>query len=148
AKQLTFDKINDLLGVRIIVDRQEDCYTAQAILHAFWQPVTDAYDGKAGRDWIAHQKENGYQSLHTTIYFQDKEVEVQIRTHEMHEVAEYGADAVHWRYKARKAYKRGKTAKETRTKEQTWNSQLAEKRRSVKLAEESITLQQRDLLKK
>jgi GTP diphosphokinase / guanosine-3',5'-bis(diphosphate) 3'-diphosphatase len=148
AKQLTFDKINDLLGVRIIVQSLEECYEAQSILHAFWHPVTDVYDGKAGRDWIAHPKENDYQSLHTTIYFQQKDVEVQIRTHEMHEVAEYGADAAHWRYKARKAYRRGKTAKETRTKEQTWNSQLAEKRRTVKLAEGSITPQQRDLLKK
>jgi GTP pyrophosphokinase len=148
AKQLTFDKINDLLGVRIVVDRQEDCYTAQAILHAFWQPVTDVYDGKAGRDWIAHPKENEYQSLHTTIYFQDKEVEVQIRTHGMHEVAEYGADAAHWRYKARKAYRRGKTPKEARAKERIWSSQLAEKRRNVKLAEESVPAQQRDLLKK
>jgi GTP pyrophosphokinase len=148
AKQLTFETINDLLGVRIIVESQEDCYEAQGILHAFWHPVTDVYDGKAGRDWIARPKENDYQSLHTTIYFQQKEVEVQIRTHEMHEVAEYGADAAHWRYKARKAYRRGKTAKETRMNEQTWNSQLAEKRRNVKLADESITPQQRDLLKK
>ncbi len=148
AKQLAFDTVNDLLGVRIIVESQEDCYEAQGVLHAFWHPVTDAYNGKAGRDWIAHKKENGYQSLHTTIYFQQKDVEVQIRTQEMHEVAEYGADAMHWRYKARKAYKRGKTAKETRPQEQTWNSQLAEKRRNVRLAEEAITPQQKDLLKK
>ena len=74
AKQLAFDKINDLLGVRIIVDKEEDCYNVQGILHEYWQPLTESYNGKAGRDWIANPKENLYQSLHKTILIEDKEV--------------------------------------------------------------------------
>lgn len=120
AKQLTFDEINDLLGVRIIVDTNENCYNAQSILHEYWQPLTEVYDGKAGRDWIANPKENLYQSLHTTISIEDKTVEVQIRTSAMHKIAEYGVtalqDAVHWRYKESKAYKKAKTPREAREK--------------------------------
>ena len=109
AKQLTFEQINDLLGIRIIVDTPQDCYDVQGILHEYWSPMTIVYDGKAGRDWIAEPKANQYQSLHTTIRIEDKAVEVQICTHKMHEIAEYGAAAEHWRYKDSKTYRKGKT---------------------------------------
>jgi guanosine-3',5'-bis(diphosphate) 3'-pyrophosphohydrolase len=146
AKELTFEEINDLLGVRIIVKTKEDCYAAQGILHGFWAPITSVYGGKAGRDWIANPKPNQYQSLHTTIQIEDKIVEVQIRTDEMHEVAEYGITAAHWRYKEDKIYRKGKTPKETRTKDQRWDEQLAELRKS--LAEYGATDSiQRDVLK-
>ena len=126
--QLSFDEINDLLGIRIIVDKEEDCYNVQGILHEYWQPLTEAYDGKAGRDWIANPKDNLYQSLHTTILIEDKAVEVQIRTRKMHEIAEYGVtvlrDAVHWRYKESKAYGKARPLRE-----------ISEKYRSKQLAE-------------
>lgn len=128
AMQLSFDEINDLLGVRIIVDKEEDCYNVQSILHEYWRPLTEAYNGKAGRDWIANPKDNLYQSLHTTILIEDKEVEVQIRTRKMHEIAEYGVtalrDAVHWRYKESKAYGKARPLRE-----------ISEKYRSKQLAE-------------
>lgn len=131
AKQLTFEEINDLLGIRVIVDTREECYDAQEVIHMFWPPVTDVYCGESGRDWIAEPKANRYQSLHTTICFEDKAVEVQIRTHEMHEVAEYGAAAEHWRYKESKTYRRGKTPRVTKMKDLVWSEQLAELRKSL-----------------
>lgn len=116
AKQLAFNQINDLLGIRILVDSMEQCYEAQEIIHTFWQPKTDFYGGNAGRDWIANPKENLYQSLHTTVMIGEKIVEVQIRTYAMHEIAEYGVGSVeyaaHWRYKESKAYKKGKLPRE------------------------------------
>lgn len=120
AKQLTFKEINDLLGVRIIVDTNDDCYNVQSILHEYWSPLTEVYDGKAGRDWIANPKDNLYQSLHTTIVIEGKAVEVQIRTNAMHKIAEYGVtalqDAVHWRYKESKTYRKAKTPREASEK--------------------------------
>jgi GTP pyrophosphokinase len=58
AKQLCIDEINDLLGIRIIVETKEDCYNVQGILHEYWLPITTDYGGKAGRDWIAHGMRN------------------------------------------------------------------------------------------
>ena len=116
AKQLDFDQINDLLGIRILLKTSLQCYEVQEIIHAFWEPKTDFYGGNAGRDWIANPKENLYQSLHTTIIMGEKIVEVQIRTYAMHEIAEYGVGSVeyaaHWRYKESKAYKKGKLPRE------------------------------------
>jgi guanosine-3',5'-bis(diphosphate) 3'-pyrophosphohydrolase len=146
AKQLTFQQINDLLGVRIIVDTPEDCYNAQGILHEFWSPLTDVYDGKAGRDWIAHPKENQYQSLHTTIVINDKIVEIQIRTRAMHEIAEYGVVAAHWLYKQSKAYRKGKTLQGA-GKDQDWTKQLAELRKNLAYEQEAVTTKQKGLLK-
>jgi guanosine-3',5'-bis(diphosphate) 3'-pyrophosphohydrolase len=137
AKQLTFQQINDLLGIRIIVDTPEDCYNTQGILHEFWPPLTEVYDGKAGRDWIAHPKENQYQSLHTTIIIKDKIVEVQIRTRTMHEIAEYGIAAAHWLYKQNKAYRKGKTSKGAGTKDQDLTKQLAELRKNFAYEQET-----------
>lgn len=116
AKQLQFAQMNDLLGIRILVDTIEHCYEAQEIIHTFWQARTDFYDGNPGRDWIVRPKENMYQSLHTTIMMGRKIVEVQIRTNAMHEIAEYGVTSIeyaaHWRYKESKAYKKGKLPRE------------------------------------
>lgn len=130
AKQLTFDEINDLLGIRIIVYTSDDCYIVQSILHEYWPPITTFYDGKAGRDWIANPKSNLYQSLHTTILIENRTVEIQIRTQTMHAVAEYGVaaaqDAVHWRYKESKAYRKGKTLGDAEVKDRS--RQLAELR--------------------
>jgi GTP pyrophosphokinase len=93
-RQKPFEEIYDLFAIRIIVDRVEECYYVLGIVHNRYTPVYERF-----KDYIAMPKINGYQSLHTTVV--DKEghmVEIQIRTHEMHRVAEMGI-AAHWRYK-------------------------------------------------
>ena len=148
AKQLTFEKINDLLGIRIIVDTSEECYAVQSILLDHWEPLTEFYDGKVGRDWIAKPKENLYQSLHTTIKIEDKIVEIQIRTRKMHEIAEYGVASAHWKYKGKKAYLKGKTPIEKREKEKVWNEQLNDLRKSLATEQSSSNKTQNVSLKK
>lgn len=94
-----FEDIYDLLAVRIIVDRVETCYQALGVIHANFTPIPRRF-----KDYIAVPKPNMYQSLHTTVLSEDGTLfEVQIRTHEMDQVAEYGI-AAHWAYKENKTY--------------------------------------------
>lgn len=89
-----FEKIYDILAMRIIVEKPEDCYKALGIIHAAWKPLP----GKI-KDFISFPKQNGYQSLHTTVFTGDGDlVEIQIRTKDMHKEAEYGV-ASHELYK-------------------------------------------------
>jgi len=88
------EEIYDLLAIRIIVDRVEECYTTLGIIHQLFTPVQDRF-----KDFIATPKINGYQSIHTTVIGPDgRMVEIQIRTQEMDKTAEVGV-AAHWRYK-------------------------------------------------
>jgi GTP pyrophosphokinase len=93
-KEMPFEMLMDLRGVRLIVDDVATCYKALGIVHMKWRPIPGEFD-----DYIAARKDNNYQSLHTAVIFDDgKPLEVQIRTEEMDESAEYGI-AAHWRYK-------------------------------------------------
>lgn len=95
-KERTFDLVRDLRGIRLIVPDIPSCYAALGVIHTRWRPIPHEFD-----DYIAAPKDNFYQSLHTAIIYDDgKPVEVQIRTAEMHQSAEYGI-AAHWRYKER-----------------------------------------------
>ena len=94
AQGKDFGDIHDLFALRVLVSTVSDCYRALGAIHNFWHPVTEEFN-----DFIANPKENGYQSLHTTVMCRGMTpLEIQIRTYDMHQVAEHGV-AAHWLYK-------------------------------------------------
>jgi GTP pyrophosphokinase len=93
-KDLGFEQLYDIRAVRVLVEKESDCYAVLGVIHNLWQPIPSEFD-----DYISHPKSNDYRSLHTAVIGpEDKALEVQIRTFDMHRHAELGV-AAHWRYK-------------------------------------------------
>ncbi|GBR72270.1 (p)ppGpp synthase/hydrolase [Candidatus Termititenax spirochaetophilus] len=127
TQHLEFEQIYDLSAVRVLVDSERDCYGLLGLIHAQWKPIP----GKI-KDYIAMPKENNYQSLHTTVIGQEgRQVEIQIRTFDMHHQAEYGI-AAHWLYKQIDKSKTGKKRLKPKDMDyidkMTWLRRLAEEK--------------------
>ncbi|MBD3841244.1 MAG: bifunctional (p)ppGpp synthetase/guanosine-3',5'-bis(diphosphate) 3'-pyrophosphohydrolase [Campylobacterales bacterium] len=93
-KGVSIDEVLDLYAIRILVKEPIDCYNVLGVIHIHYKPLIARF-----KDYISVPKENGYQTLHTTVFSNSKIFEVQIRTFDMHDVAEYGV-AAHWKYKS------------------------------------------------
>ena len=131
---LSFDEIYDLVAFRIIVDTVRECYEALGVVHANWKPIPGRF-----KDYIALPKVNMYQSLHTTVIGpRGQRMEVQIRTREMHEVAEQGI-AAHWSYKA------GAPAQMREAERFSWLRRLIEWQQNLKDPQEFLSNVKDDL---
>ncbi|TFH37212.1 MAG: bifunctional (p)ppGpp synthetase/guanosine-3',5'-bis(diphosphate) 3'-pyrophosphohydrolase, partial [Anaerolineales bacterium] len=133
-KGIPFDGVYDVRGVRILVENESQCYLALGVIHTHWKPVPGTFD-----DYLATPKDNFYRSLHTAVMYDDgKTLEVQIRTLEMHENAEYGI-AAHWRYKE------GRTREENFEQRVIWLRRLMEWRQDVDDATDFVSAMKTDV---
>jgi GTP pyrophosphokinase len=133
-KGVPFDLVHDVRGVRILVDDVPDCYATLGLIHTHWRPIPGEFD-----DYIAAPKDNFYQSLHTAVIFDDgKTLEVQIRTEDMHQSAEFGI-AAHWRYKE------GMKRDEDYERRVIWLRQLMEWMQDVEDASEFVDSMKTDV---
>ena len=134
----TLDEIYDLFAVRIIVDTVKDCYAALGIIHEMYKPIPGRF-----KDYIAMPKQNMYQSLHTTLIGPNGQpFEIQIRTYEMHRIAEYGI-AAHWKYKEASDGK--KPGPEQEEEKLTWLRQILEWQQDMADNHEFMNLLKSDL---
>ena len=121
---MNLDQIYDIVALRVIVSTVEECYAALGVVHQLWPPLPGLI-----KDYIALPKPNGYKSLHTTVFCEDKKItEVQIRTLQMHEEAEHGI-AAHWAYsqaKTTKKFLEGNKNFSIKREELNWVNQLRE----------------------
>lgn len=133
----TFDQIYDLFAVRIIVDDVKDCYAALGVIHDMYKPIPGRF-----KDYIAMPKPNKYQSLHTTLIGSSGQpFEIQIRTKEMHKIAEYGI-AAHWKYKEGKD---GKNTEDSEEAKLTWLRQILEWQKEMPDNKEFLSFIKSDL---
>ena len=133
-KGLEFSQLYDLRALRVVVDDVRDCYTALGMIHDMWTPVSDEFD-----DYISRPKPNGYRSLHTVVMDEDgRSFEVQIRTRDMHQFAEYGM-AAHWRYKEAGAKGGQVAASSDYDRQLSWMRQLLAWNTEVAASESSDT---------
>jgi|UniRef100_A0A7C5EMZ8 GTP pyrophosphokinase len=127
AQQITLDELYDLLAFRIIVDTVAECYEALGVIHHYFRPVPGRL-----KDYIGMPKANLYQSIHTTVIgAYGERLEVQIRTHEMHRVAEEGI-AAHWSYKEKRPYR------EKDAQRFAWLRQMVDLQKELKSPEELL----------
>ncbi len=137
-QQKTLDQIYDLFAVRIIVDTVKDCYAALGVIHEMYTPIPGRF-----KDYIAMPKQNMYQSLHTTLIGPNgSPFEIQIRTFEMHRVAEYGI-AAHWKYKEASDGKKPSSQQEE--EKLTWLRQILEWQQDMSDNREFMSLLKSDL---
>jgi GTP diphosphokinase / guanosine-3',5'-bis(diphosphate) 3'-diphosphatase len=121
------EEIYDVLGIRVLVNEKKDCYGALGVIHTMWHPIPGEFD-----DYIATPKESMYQSIHTAVIGSEgTPIEIQIRTFEMHQIAEYGI-AAHWRYKE------GAKSDQNVEAKITWLRQLMDWRDEVVDAQEFV----------
>ena len=105
-KSISLEKISDINAFRIITNSKEDCYKVLGIIHTNWPMIPDRF-----KDFISTPKPNGYESIHTTVIQSNgMKMELQIKSKEMHQIAEYGV-ASHWTYKSGKKSKKLKSEK-------------------------------------
>ncbi|HVN14491.1 MAG TPA: bifunctional (p)ppGpp synthetase/guanosine-3',5'-bis(diphosphate) 3'-pyrophosphohydrolase [Anaerolineales bacterium] len=134
-KDKPFDLVRDVRAVRLIVPDVPSCYAALGVIRTHWRPIPGEFD-----DYIAAPKDNFYQSLHTAVIYDDKRpLEVQIRTTEMHQNAEYGI-AAHWRYK-----EGGKRSDKSYEQRINWLRSMMEWRSEVKDADEFVESMRSDV---
>ncbi len=135
-QQKTLDQIYDLFAVRILVDNVKDCYAALGVIHELYKPIPGRF-----KDYIAMPKPNMYQSLHTTLIGKKgTPFEVQIRTYEMHRIAEYGI-AAHWKYKEVGS---GQKASSAEDEKMSWLRQVLEWQRDTDDSKEFLKMVKSD----
>jgi len=118
-KDVSFEQLSDIMAFRVMVDKPEDCYRVLGVVHTTYPTVPGRF-----KDYISTPKRNGYRSIHTSVIGpQRHRIEIQIRTHQMHEVAELGV-AAHWRYKSSDLFSQEAAAKTVEGRQYSWLREL------------------------